>query len=77
MCTGARRGSDGTVGTLGGDGVILGGAGGAGTLEGEIVAPLGGMIIGSNAPVDVSGTGEEALVAVRFRKISARALRYF
>ena len=57
MCTGARRGSDGTVGTLGGDQVILGGAGGSGTLGGEVVAVLVGMTIGSNAPVVASGAG--------------------
>ena len=57
MCTGARRGSDGNVGTLRGDCVILGGAGGAVTLGGEVVAVLGGMTIGSNAPVGESGAG--------------------
>ena len=75
ICTGARRGSDGTVGTLGGDQVILGGASGAGNLGGEVVSVLGGMTISSNAPVGASSAGEEAVVAVRFRKILAMALR--
>ena len=70
----SARGDD-TVGTLGGDRVLLRGAGGAGTLGGEVVAVLGGETIGSNVPVGASGAGEEALVAARFRKISARALR--
>ena len=75
MCMGARRRGDDTVDTLGGDRVLLRGAGGAGTLGGEVVAVLGGVTIRSNVPVGASGAGGEALVAVRFRKISARALR--
>ena len=57
MCTGARCCSDGTVGILGGDQVILGGAGGSVTLGVEVVAVLVGMKIGSNAPVVASGAG--------------------
>ena len=75
MCTGSRRGSDGTVGTLRGNQVILGGAGSAGTFGGEVVAVIGDMTIGINAPVGASGAGEEALVVVRSRKISARDFR--
>ena len=75
MCMDARHGGDGTVGNLGGDRVLLIVAGVSGTLKGEVVAVLRGVTISSNAPVGASDAGEEALVAVRFRKISARALR--
>ena len=57
MCMGTQRRGDDTVDTLGGDRVLLRGAGGAGTLGGEVVAVLVGMKIGSNAPVVASGAG--------------------